>query len=182
MMRLRIGVIAGLVLTFAIICSAQNKPDKSITIVYKDGHQKTLSISDGSRIDFGNNKMIVSQDGKQQSIPVAEIARMEFNTSGPLPASRNRFIGKWEFGEGNGMGSFYVTLDADGQAHKSIGAPHGTWTVVGSEARIAWDDGWRDVIRKVGNKYEKFAYEQGKPLSGEPSNVAIAKSLNDQTM
>jgi hypothetical protein len=184
--RWRIGSAALMVFLFlfaALVCPAQNKP-KSITIVLKDGHQRNISIPEGSRIDFKNGNMLVNHGGQQDSIPVADIVRMEFvaASSKSLPLGRNHFVGKWEFGEGNGMGSFYVTLDADGQAHKSIGSPHGTWAVVDGEARINWDDGWRDVIRKVGTKHEKFAYEPGKSLSDEPSNVANAKSLNDQPM
>src|SRR5580692_6988443 len=86
-----------------------------------------------------------------------------------------RFVGKWELGEGNG-GNFYATLDADGEAHKSKGSSHGTWTVVGGEARISWDDGWHDAIRKVDGKYEKFAYEPGKSFDDTPSNVTAARN------
>ena len=42
------------------------------------------------------------------------------------------------------------------------------------EARIAWDDGWHDVIRKVGTKHEKVAFEPGKSLSETPNNVTNA--------
>ena len=166
------------------MCQAQKKSDNSITVVFKDGHQKNFSIADGSRIEFKNGAMQVSQNGHQETIPVADVLRIDFDAAGskPLPLGRNHFIGKWEFGEGQNMGSFFVTLDPDGQARKSIGAPHGTWVVVDGEARISWDDGWHDVIRKVGDKHEKFAYEPGKSLNGEPSNVTQAKSLNNQPM
>ena len=92
-------------------------------------------------------------------------------------ASRARFVGKWEVGEGNGN-DFYATLDADGEAHKSIGASHGTWTVVDGEARISWDDGWHDAIRKVGSKYEKFAHAPGKSFDDPPSNVTAARNTD----
>ena len=55
-------------------------------------------------------------------------------------------------------GHFFITLDDDGTARKTLGASHGTWTLVDGEARISWDDGWHDVIRKVGGKHEKVAY------------------------
>ena len=182
---IRIAVVIFLaVLGFTAIGSAQKKSDKSITVVFKDGHQKSFAVTDVSRIEFKNDAMVVTHGGRPEAIPVADIAQMNFDSAGSKlpPLGRNHFVGKWEFGEGQNMGSFYVTLDADGQAHKSIGAPHGTWAVVDGEARISWDDGWRDVIRKVGTKHEKFAYEPGKSLSDEPSNVAKAKSLNDQPM
>ena len=70
----------------------------------------------------------------------------------------------------------FITLDADGDARKSIGPSHGTWTLVDGEARINWDDGWHDVIRKVGSKHEKRAYEPGKSFDGTPSNVTAARN------
>jgi hypothetical protein len=180
--RNRIAVL--LFFTFALSLSglAQNKPEKSITIVLRDGRQKTFSVASGSRIEFGEKDMVISQGGKKESIPVSDIVRMDFKTDGnKSPAfGVNHFVGKWEFGTGAGSNSFFVTLDRDGHAHKSIGASHGTWVVVDSEARISWDDGWKDVIRKVGSKHEKFAYEPGKSLSDDPSNVTYAKSLNSE--
>ena len=74
----------------------------------------------------------------------------------------------------------YITLDENGEATKSIGAAHGLWTYVDGEARIAWDDGWHDAIRKVGTKHEKFAYAPGKSFSDEPSNVTDARNPNPQ--
>jgi hypothetical protein len=84
------------------------------------------------------------------------------------------FIGRWEVGLGVGKSTFYITLDKDGQASKSTGESHGKWAVRGDEARIAWDDGWHDVIRKAGNHYEKAAYAPGKSFTDTPSNVTSA--------
>jgi len=148
----------------------------AIVLVYKDGHRKNLDMADVTRIDFKVPVTIVFKDGHQQNVPAADIARIEFESSeGISAASRARFVGKWELGDGNG-GNFYATLDADGEAHKSTGASHGTWTVVDGEARIRWDDGWHDAIRKVGAKYEKFAYEPGKSFDDTPSNVTAARN------
>jgi hypothetical protein len=47
--------------------------------------------------------------------------------------------------------------------------------MVDGEARITWDDGWRDAIRKAGDGYDKAAFEPGKTFSDSPSNVASAK-------
>jgi hypothetical protein len=47
--------------------------------------------------------------------------------------------------------------------------------VVSGEAQISWDDGWHDVIRKAGSKFEKAAYAPGASLSGKPNNVADAR-------
>jgi hypothetical protein len=149
----------------------------SIVLVFKDGHRKNIDMADVVRIDFKTPVTIVFKDGRQQSVPAVDIARIEFDalSVGASASSRARFVGKWELGEGNG-GNFYATLDADGEAHKSTGSSHGTWTVVDGEARISWDDGWHDAIRKVGAKYEKFAYEPGKSFDDSPSNVTAARN------
>lgn len=109
---------------------------------------------------------------------IANVARIEFSSEAKeLPFGRNRFVGKWEVGVGAfGAGHFFITLEPNGEARKTLGSSHGTWAVVDGEARINWDDGWHDAIRKVGSKYEKRAYEHGKTFSDEPSNVTEAKN------
>jgi len=180
----RFREVAGLLLVIlagASLCSAQKK---SITIVLKDGHQKTFSTADVSRIEFKNDAMIVNHDGRQESIPLANVVRMDFGgtTSTAQPFGRNHFIGKWKVWEGPDQSSFIITLAPNGEATKSHGAPHGTWALVDGEAHISWDDGWHDVIKKVGDGHEKFAYEPGRPLTDPPSNVTSAVNLNDQSM
>jgi hypothetical protein len=126
-----------------------------------------------------NSITIVFKDGRQRSFLLADIARIDFNspaTAASASASgRNRFLGKWRVGDGAGS-HFYITLTADGEAKKTLGAAHGTWTMVNGEARISWDDGWHDVIRKAGDGYEKAAFEPGKSFTDDPSNVTDAKN------
>jgi hypothetical protein len=152
----------------------------SLVIVFKDGHRQSLLVADIARIEFKTPVLIVFKDGRQQNIPATDIVRIEFEPAGSasLP-SRNHFVGKWEVGEGNGF-NFFITLEADGEAKKSIGSSHGTWTVVDGEARISWDDGWHDAIRKVGAKHEKVAYEPGKSFTDTPSNVTAARNTEPQ--
>ena len=95
----------------------------------------------------------------------------------PLVSSKRHFVGKWLVGQGNGD-SFYISLEENGEAAKSIGAAHGTWVYVDGEARITWDDGWHDAIRKVGSKHEKFAYAPGKSFSDNPTNVTEARNTS----
>jgi hypothetical protein len=137
----------------------------------------------------GGEVVIVFKDGHQQSIPVSIIAAMEFKSASPvatpiaipdpLVPSKRHFVSKWLVGEGNGD-SFYITLQENGEATRSIGATHGTWVYVDGEARITWDDGWRDAIRKVGSKHEKFAYAPGKSFSNNPTNVTEARNASPQ--
>jgi hypothetical protein len=93
----------------------------------------------------------------------------------PGTRSAASFLGKWEVGMGVAGQTFYITLEDDGKATKSIGSPNGKWAVYGEEARISWDDGWHDVIRKAGNRYEKAAYPPGKSFSDSPDNITSAK-------
>jgi hypothetical protein len=127
--------------------------------------------------------VIVFKDGRQQIFSLADIERIEFKSppSTAAVAGINSFLGKWKVGVGDVMGgTFFITLQRDGVASKSIGSSHGTWTVVDKEARISWDDGWHDAIRRVGTKFEKFAYEPGKTFTDKPSNVTDAKNTEAQ--
>jgi hypothetical protein len=149
----------------------------SIAIVFKDGHSQTLDMAEIARIDFTSPVGIVFKDGHQQNLPASTISRIDFEpaASVPLP-SRNHFVGKWEVGMGGDGGNFDITLEADGEARKTHGESHGRWVWVDGEARISWDDGWHDVIRKVGSKHEKLAYEPGRSFDDAPSNVTAARN------
>jgi hypothetical protein len=83
-------------------------------------------------------------------------------------------VGKWECGDGNGS-NFYITLKESGDALRSIGDVRGRWVYVNGEARVTWDDGAQDAIRKVGSRYQKFAYHQGKSFTDQPDNVTNAR-------
>jgi hypothetical protein len=147
----------------------------SIVIVFKDGHHQTFATGEITRIDFKAPAVIVYKDGHREKIS-ADIERIEFGASeNAMLPGRAHYIGKWEVGDGNGT-MFFITLEADGNAKKTRGAEHGTWTLVDGEAHIAWDDGWHDAIRKVGSKHEKVAHEPGKSFDDPPSNVTAARN------
>jgi hypothetical protein len=154
---------------------------ESMVVVFKDGHRQNLDIADVAHIDFKNSSAIVFKDARRPGIPAEDVLRIEFET--PAAASlpgRSHFLGKWKVGLGGGSDYFYITLEPGGEATKSHGSPHGTWTLVNGEARITWDDGWHDAIRKVGAKHEKFAFEPGKSFDDPPSNVTSAKNTEVQ--
>jgi len=123
--------------------------------------------------------VIVFKDGHRQSIALAQIARIEFEHVSPaVAAGRSRFTGEWKVGVGGGVsGTFEIILKPDGTAHKDIGGGgDGKWAMVNGEARIAWDDGWHDVIRKQGGKFQKAAYGPGKSVDdASPDSVASAE-------
>jgi hypothetical protein len=134
--------------------AASDNDSGSIVIVFKDGHQHTFSMD--------------------------EIARIDFNTPATRAAAssigRGRFLGRWKVGDNMG-GRFYITLNRDGSATKMLNAPYGTWTVVDGEARISWDDGWHDVLRLRGNRFEKAAYSPGTSLDEEPTGIDNAEHI-----
>jgi hypothetical protein len=164
----------------AVALLAQSTPareQESITIIFNDGHRQSISLDDITRIEFKSAPVVVFKDGRQQNQRFADVERIEFSSfSKDSPLRRNHFVGKWEVGVDVGAGNFFITLEPNGEAHKTMGASHGTWTVVDGEARISWDDGWHDAIRQVGAKHEKRAYAPGKTFSDEPSNVTNAKN------
>ncbi|HWY71377.1 MAG TPA: hypothetical protein VNX88_22110 [Terriglobales bacterium] len=130
--------------------------------------------------DESHSLVIVFKDGRQQTFSMSDIARIEFRSpASQSSVGRGRFLGKWRVGDGAG-GHFFVTLEPTGEAMKSMGAAHGTWTVVDGEARISWDDGWHDAIRRVGDKYQKVAFSPEKSFSDKPSNVADAENTSPQ--
>jgi hypothetical protein len=144
---------------FAKTPPASKSSPGTIVIVFKDGHRQSFKLSDIMRVEF----------------PAAgDAAGTAINVSPMLP-SRGHFIGKWEVGDGVG-GTFTITLEDNGDAWRSLHHEHGRWAYVDGEARVSWDDGWQDAIRKVGSGYQKFAYSPGKSFTAPPDNVGSARS------
>lgn len=152
----------------------------SVVIFFKDGHRQSLATAEIERIDFKAPATIVYKDGHREKL-VGEIERIEFADSAlaTMKLGRAHFIGKWEVGDGNGN-RFYITLEDNGDAKKTLGPPHGTWTLVDGEARITWEDGWHDAIRRVDGKHEKVAFEPGKGFDDTPSNIAPARNTESK--
>jgi hypothetical protein len=136
--------------------AASKDTSGAIVIVFKDGHSQSFNLSDIARVEFAGGASSASSDSYR--VP-----------------SRGRFIGKWECGDGQGH-DFYITLNEDGTAYRSIGDVQGHWEYVDGEAHIKWGDGRRDAIRKSGSQYFKFAYGEGKTFSDDPDNVAHARN------
>ncbi len=144
----------------------------------------SLSVSARAADNNADSVVITFKDGHQQTFALADIARMEFRTSGKAAAAidrptRSRYVGKWTVGDGQGH-TYVFTLADNGQATNNVDSGgHGTWTYVAGEARITWDNGWRDVLRRVDTKYMKFAFTPGKSFDDEPSNVGDAHKNSD---
>ena len=108
---------------------------------------------------------------------MADIARIEYKDVADAALGPDYFLGEWEVGDGN-SGTFIITFEPNGEASRSLGASHGIWAISGEEARISWDDGWHDVIRKIGDSHEKFAFAPGKTLDNAPANVTAARRID----
>jgi hypothetical protein len=134
--------------------ASKNAPG-AIVIVFKDGHKQSFNLSDIERVEFPG---------------AAEAAAVTGSANSP---SRGRYLGKWECGDGSGN-NFYITLLENGDAKRSIGDVRGRWVYIDGEARVTWDDGAQDAIRRVGSRFQKFAYAAGKSFMDTPDNVAAA--------
>ncbi|HVP64615.1 MAG TPA: hypothetical protein VMT82_06950 [candidate division Zixibacteria bacterium] len=166
-MRKRYGCFSfGLILLLAlgVPLIAQNSAkdsanSNSIVITFRDGHQQTFSLAEIAKIEF-----------KPQAGSVAKMP----GSSAELPR-REAFIGRWQVGDGHGH-FYHFTFQENGEATNDVPqSGHGKWTYVKGELRVEWDNGWHDVIRKVGTKYKKYAYAPGVPFINVPDHVADAE-------
>ena len=140
----------------------------------------TLNFAETKKAAAKEDSFVITfKDGHTQRFAMSEVEKIEFESATPETVSANtgHFLGRWKVGDGSGD-RFYITLKRDGQAYKTLGGRYGTWRLVGDEARITWDDGWRDAIRKSGNGYEKAAFRPGSTFNDDPDNVTSATSLD----
>jgi hypothetical protein len=154
--------VAGTLLAASVCMLGQGRSSRGgsgqIVLVFKDGHRQNFNMADIARIEFPGGGVIADP--------------------GPVPAGappRGHFLGNWEVGDGNG-GTFTIKLNDDGSAWRSLHRVHGHWSYVSGEARVTWDDGAQDCIRRVGGEDKKFAYRAGKLFTDEPDNVAEARN------
>jgi hypothetical protein len=144
---------------FAAPSPASKGAPGTLVIVFKDGHRQSFNLSEIERVEFPGS------------------ANAAVGTASANAPSRGRFLGKWECGDGNG-GNFYITLEESGNATRSIGDVRGKWVYVEGEARVTWDDGAQDAIRKVGSRFQKFAYSASKGFTDEADNVTNARNTS----
>jgi len=145
--------------SFAKAPAAAKSGPGAIVIVFKDGHRQSFPLSDIARVEFAG----------------AEDAGGAAGAVSSLAPTREHFFGKWEVGDGTGD-KFYITLDSNGEAWRSLGNVGGKWVYVNGEARVTWNDGAMDAIRKIGAEHQKFAYKAGKLFTDTPDNVTGARN------
>jgi hypothetical protein len=144
---------------FAKTPPASKDSPGTIVIVFKDGHRQTFNLSEIARVEFEGSHETAAPPPTGDQVPV-----------------RGQFIGRWVVGEGNGDNTFVITLKDSGDAMRSLHELHGTWKYVNGEARITWDDGAQDAIRKIGSRFQKYAYGAGKSFTDTPDNVTAARN------
>lgn len=162
MIRTIVSVSAVSVLLLAAAVAPAASPEKpagqgSLVVVLKDGHRQTFNLADVDRIEYPGGSLAAADLG---------------GARGQLTA-RGRYVGKWQVGDGGGN-TFYITLNENGSAYRSLGDVHGHWAYSNGDALITWDDNNGDAIRRVGSRFQKFAYMNGKSFSDSPDNVAEA--------
>ena len=159
MVALFVSAVPG---SFAKTPVAQKSAAGSIVIVFKDGHKQSFNLADVARIEFAGGG------------DAAFVGGVPMNQQTP---ARGQFVGRWVVGVGTGGDdTFTITLKDDGNAMRSLRSVHGTWAYVNGEARITWDDGAQDAIRKAGSRFEKYAYRAGKSFTDTPDNVTPAEN------
>lgn len=157
-----LAIIGILGISAAVAAPAPSKTSAgTIVIVFKDGHRQTFNLSDIERVEF----------------PAAVHGAEDTTGVNPQLPPRGHYVGRWECGDGAGS-TFYIDLKENGEAWRSIGSVRGHWEYVSGEARVTWDDGAKDAIRKAGSHYEKSAYEEGKSFTDHPANVTAARLTN----
>ena len=160
--------LAGSILSVCLLAAATvhaAPPSKAapgtMVIVFKDGHRQSFNLSEIDRVESAG--------------AILTAAELESPKTSAPP--RGRFVGKWEVGDGAGS-TFTITLNENGSAYRTLGSVRGHWQYVKGDALITWDDGPQDAIRKVGARYQKFAYVAGKSFSDSPDNVTDAHNTS----
>jgi hypothetical protein len=90
---------------------ASINPKAPAAVVYTDGHPERLAAAEIARIACGSPEVQMT------------------------PGLAAQFVRECEVGEGKGGCGFFIALDADGTARKTLGSP-GPWSM----ARISWED------------------------------------------
>jgi hypothetical protein len=130
------------------------------TFVLGSGHQARREGANGAvgvwNVAGENLAHVVWSDGRQDVLdcPI-----------GP-------FVGRWRITTKD-EGTFYMTLESSFKARKTnSGAKSGKWEIVGDEARVTWDDGWRNIFRR--GKKTTTAFKPGISWDDPPTVTAPA--------
>jgi hypothetical protein len=89
--------------------------------------------------------------------------------SAPQPVD-SPFVGRWKLvNEKGDVWSFYVTVTSSFGAKRDHDPAPGRWEIVGKEARITWDDGYRDIMRLGDGKITYLGLGKAQSWDAEPT-------------
>ena len=107
----------------------------------------------------------LQSNGDSFAVSKLELRPIGDHSQGPIVNDSSMFVGQWDCGD------VVITLNADFTAHKNRPNPLGKWECVNGEARMAWDDGRRTVLRRDGQGFQKLTWNAGVSMESPPSNT-----------
>lgn len=134
-------------------------------IRWDDGFWDILR-SEGTRMTLSSLGQASSWDAKPGFQLRAVRVPSAQATQSAVPASQ--FIGRWKIVNDKGVVTFYLTLSSSFGAIRDHDPDPGRWVVVGNEARISWDKGYRDILRLEAGKATYLGVGQGAPWDKPP--------------
>lgn len=86
---------------------------------------------------------------ERQRLDVAEPKKTDEVTDVPDEplAAKRPFLGRWKLVDQKGVVSSFVTVTNSSAKRDHAPEFPGVWEVIGNEARISWQDGFRDILR-----------------------------------
>jgi hypothetical protein len=112
-------------------------------IMWPEGVRDFMKLEEGQLTFYGLGK-VTSWDS-----PPNFGLRAVRMTPKDAPPSKAGFVGRWKLVNDKGVVSAYLTVTTIGATRDHVPASSGdSWEVVGNQARFAWDDGHRDIMRE----------------------------------
>jgi hypothetical protein len=113
---------------------------------------------------------LISTWSKATQILAAAILAVVLSAGTGLAATdqeAQQFVGTWKTQDTQGK-PLEITLSEDGVAkgQREGEGLTGKWKAGKKAAKITWDSGWTTKIVNKDGKYQKLAYEAGKPVKG----------------
>ncbi len=139
--------------------------------------------ADPARQDF----LLYQQDGilqvaKYNKRLARSVLQQQPASTLPPTMPSDVFVGRWRIRAEGTEREFTIILSASGEAIRAQSDAHslGKWEMVGTSARITWDDNkWKDILRPLGDRVRKLAFSEGKNWDDQPTNQQWAEKIPD---
>ena len=162
-----------------IECAVRTLPQNEVAVaLHVDGRKITEWQGASSRLSAGTERSLWLETRDKhcefaiRQLKLGPLGAAAAQTSAGTAARDNGgvFVGQWD------CGNVVITLTEDFTARKNKPNPLGKWECVNGEARIAWNDGVRNVLRRDGEGFRKLTWPPGVSLDSPPSNISpVAK-------